>query len=129
MSSGLVNTGWSVWVNGAAIFRPSLPTSCRLSGEMPRRTFYIGTGPNTATLSVAATNGGMEEERRKLIRSLCIEGISWQGRNERKGLAELLANERAIALLLEYLKSTRWEGENWERRNDQAGEELLLGLS
>lgn len=100
MSSGLVNTGWSVWVNEAAIFRPSLPTSCRLSGEMPRRTFYIGTGPNTATLSVAATNGGMEEERRKLIRSLCTEGISWQGRNERKGLAELLANERGSSPLV-----------------------------
>ena len=50
-----------------------------------------------------------------------------------KGLAELLANERAIGSLLEYLKSTEVGGRGggkereleWERRDDQAGEELL----
>ena len=49
------------------------------------------------------------------------------------GLAELLANERAIGPLLEYLKSTEVGGREggkereveWERRDDQAGEELL----
>ena len=65
---------------------------------------------------------------------VCVQkGISWQGRNERKGLAELLVNERAIGPLLEYLKSTEVGGREggkerkleWERRNDQAGEELL----
>ena len=73
------------------------------------------------------------KERRKLIRSLCTDGISWQGRNERKGLAELLANERAIGPLLEYLKSTEVGGREGgkerelerERRDDRAGEELL----
>ena len=73
------------------------------------------------------------KEKRKLIRSLYTDGISWQGRNERKGLAELLANERAIGPLLEYLKSTEVGGREggkereleWERRDDQAGEELL----
>ena len=72
-------------------------------------------------------------ERRKLIRSLCTEGISWQGRAEKKGLAELLADERAIGPLLECLKSTEVGGREggkgreleWGRRNDRAGEELL----
>ena len=72
-------------------------------------------------------------KRRKLIRSLYREGISWQSRAEKKGLAELLANERAIVFLLEYLKKTEVGGREggkereleWERRNDQAGEELL----
>ena len=53
------NTGWSAWVTEAAIFRPALPGACRLSGEMLRHSFYIGTGPTTATLSVAVTKGGM----------------------------------------------------------------------
>lgn len=56
-----------------------------------------------------------------------------QGRTERKGLAELLAYEKAMGPLLEFLKSTevgRREGAKereleWERRNNQAGEELL----
>ena len=73
------------------------------------------------------------KERRKLIRSLHTEGISWQGRAERKGLAELLANEKAVGPLLEFLKSTEVGGREgarekepeWERRNDQTGEELL----
>lgn len=58
------NTGWSAWVNEAAIFRPALPTSSRLSGEMLRHSFYIGTWPNTATLSIAATqrrDGGAKD--------------------------------------------------------------------
>ena len=72
-------------------------------------------------------------ERRKLIRSPYKEGISWRGRTERKGLAELLADEKAIGPLLEFLKSTEVGGREgakereieWERRNDQVGEELL----
>ena len=66
-------------------------------------------------------------------RSLYKEGISWQGRTERKGLAELLANEKAIDPLLEFLESTEVGGREGakereigrERGNDQAGEELL----
>ena len=63
------------------------------------------------------------------------EGISWQGWTERKGLAELLGNEKAMGPLLGLLKSTEVGGRagakekelEWERRNDQAGEELLGG--
>ena len=72
-------------------------------------------------------------ERRNLIRSMHKEGISWEDRTEKKGLADLLANEKAMGPLLEFLKATEVggregarEGElEWERRNDQAGEELL----
>ena len=73
------------------------------------------------------------KERRKLLRTLCKEGISWQGWTERKGIAELLANEKAMGPLLGFLKSTEVSGREgakereleWQRRSDQAGEELL----
>ena len=73
------------------------------------------------------------KERRKFMRTLCKEGISCQGWTERKRLAELLANKKAIGPILGYLKSTevgrrdgaREREKEWERRNDQAGEELL----
>ena len=73
------------------------------------------------------------KERRKLIRNLCKEGTSWQGWTERKGLAELLANEEAVGPLLEFLKSTEVggrEGVNereleWMQRDDRVGEEVL----
>ncbi len=50
------NIGWSAWVIEEAIFWPALPGASRLSGDMIRQMFYIGTGPTTATLSVATTN-------------------------------------------------------------------------
>lgn len=64
--------------------------------------------------------------RRKLIRSLYKEGISWQGRTGRKGLAELLADNEAIGSFLEFLKSTEVGGREaarereleWEQRID-----------
>ena len=67
------------------------------------------------------------------MRNLCKEGISCQGWSERQRLAELLANEKAIGPILGFLKSTEVGGregarereKEWERRNDQAGEELL----
>lgn len=73
------------------------------------------------------------KERRKLMRTLCKEGISCQGWTERKRLAELLANEKAIGPILGFLKSTevgrrdgaREREKERERRNYQAGEELL----
>lgn len=48
-------------------------------------------------------------------------------------LAGLLSNERAMTLLLKYLKATevevregaREKKREWERKNDQAGKELL----
>ncbi len=61
------------------------------------------------------------------------DGIGWQSRPERKWLANLLANEQAVAPLLKYLMTTEVGsrgGETdreteWEQRADQAGEELL----
>ena len=72
------------------------------------------------------------KERRKLIRSLHTEGISWQGRAQRKGLAELLANEQAVGPLLEFLKSTEVGGREGARvgakkRSDRGG--TARGLS
>ena len=59
-----------------------------------------------------------------------VRGGRW---TERKRLAELLANEKAMGPRLGFLKSTEVGGregarereEEWEGRNDQAGEELL----
>ena len=58
-------------------------------------------------------------------------GIQWQRRPEKKWLAELLANERAVGPLLVYLEDTevgRREGAVEKRRerrqrSDQEGEE------
>lgn len=44
------------------------------------------------------------------------KGISWQGQSERKELAELRENERAIGLLLEYTKSIKVGGKEGEER-------------
>ena len=73
------------------------------------------------------------KERRKLTSSLCKEGISWQGWTERKKIAELLANEKAMGLLLGFLISTEVGGREgakereleWMQRDDWIGEELL----
>ncbi len=45
-------------------------------------------------------------QRRVLKKDLHKMGIEWQRRPERKWLAELLANERAVGPLLSYLKNT-----------------------
>ena len=73
------------------------------------------------------------KERRKLVRELEKEGVIWQPQVERKWLAGLLANEKAVAPLLNFLKTTEIGGREgarereveWERRNDRAGEDLL----
>lgn len=73
------------------------------------------------------------KERRKLVRELGKEGIRWQAQAERRWLADLLANETAVAPLLRFLKATDIGGREgarereleWERINDQAGEDLL----
>lgn len=67
------------------------------------------------------------------MRNSCKEEISRQGWTERKRLAELLANEKAVGPILGFLKSTEVGGregagereKEWQRRNDQAGEKLL----
>ena len=46
------------------------------------------------------------KERRKLMRTLCKEVISCQGWTDKKRLAELLANKKAIGPILGFLKST-----------------------
>ena len=71
--------------------------------------------------------------RRKLVKKLDKKGIKWQAHVERRWLADLLANEKAVAPLLRFLKAMdvggreggREREKEWERRNDQAGEELL----
>ena len=76
---------------------------------------------------------GWRRERRKLVRELGKEGVTWQARPERKWLADLLANEKAVTPLLGFLKATdvgaregaRERETEWERINDQAGEDLL----
>lgn len=72
-------------------------------------------------------------QRRILRKELRKIGIRWQRRPEKKWLAELLANERAIGPLLVYLKDTEVgsrEGAvektmEWRRRSDREGEEQL----
>ena len=67
------------------------------------------------------------------MRSLGAKNISWQGRTEKKGLANLVADEKPLGPLLEFLKATEVGGREGarerelecEQRNDQAGEELL----
>ncbi len=45
-------------------------------------------------------------ERRKLVRELEKEGVTWQAQAERRWLAGLLANEKAVTPLLRFLKAT-----------------------
>ena len=73
------------------------------------------------------------KERRKLVRELEKEGVRWRPQAERNWLAGVLANEKAIAPLLRFLRTTEVGGREgarereveWERRNDRAGEDLL----
>jgi len=73
------------------------------------------------------------ENRRKLVRELEKEGVTWQAQAERRRLAGLLANEKAVTPLLGFLEATevgaregaREREAEWERKNDQAGEDLL----
>lgn len=53
---------WSPWMTEDAVFRPLTPDVCRLSGMAMRSYYYFGTGPNTPTLSIASTKGGMSSQ-------------------------------------------------------------------
>ncbi len=72
-------------------------------------------------------------ERRKLVRKSEKEGITWQAQAERSWLASLLANQKAVTPLLRLLEATevgvrggaREREAEWERKHDQAGEDLL----
>ena len=73
------------------------------------------------------------KQRRKLVRELEKEGVKWQPRVERRWLADLLGDEKAVAPLLKFLKTTgiggregaRERGLEWEWKNDQESENLL----
>ena len=73
------------------------------------------------------------KQRRKLVRSLSAKSVSWQGWTEKKGPASLVADERALGPLLEFLKTTEVGGREgagergveWEQKHDRAGEVLL----
>ncbi len=73
------------------------------------------------------------KEQRKLVRELEKEGFTWQPQAERRWLAGLLANEKAVAPLLGFLKTIGVGGREgarereveWERINDRVGENLL----
>ena len=73
------------------------------------------------------------KDQRKLVRRLEKEEVIWQPQVERRWLAGLLANEKAVAPLLGFLKTTEVRGREgarekeveWERNNDRAGEDLL----
>lgn len=73
------------------------------------------------------------KERRKLIRELRKQSISWLARPGKRWLASLLANERAVGPLLKFLRSTEIRSRagsaqrelEWEGRNDEEGENLL----
>lgn len=44
--------------------------------------------------------GKWRKEQRKLLRNLYNERVRWEGLTEKKGLAEFLANERAVEPLV-----------------------------
>ena len=56
------------------------------------------------------------KQRRKLVRSLRAKSVSWQGWTAKKGLASLVADERALGPLLEFLKITEVGGREGARR-------------
>lgn len=75
----------------------------------------------------------LRKKRRKLVKKLEKEGIIWQAQAERRWLAGLLKNKKVVLPLLRILNATevgarkraREKELEWERENDQAGEELL----
>ncbi len=71
--------------------------------------------------------------KRKLVRELEKEGVKWQTQAEKKWLVDLLPNKKAVASLLKFLETTGIGGRKsakereleWERKDDQAGVNLL----
>ena len=74
------------------------------------------------------------KQRNKLVRELGKEGIKWQLQVERRWLAGLLGDEKAVGPLLKFLKARGIGGREgarereleWERKNDHEGEDLLI---
>ena len=83
--------------------------------------------------SIVSADGG--EKRGESFSELCTKKESAGKAGQRKGLALLLANEKAMGPFLDFLKSTEVGGREgarggeleWQRRSDQAGEELHGG--
>lgn len=66
------------------------------------------------------------KQRQKLVRELGKAGIIWQRQVERRWLANLLGDEKAVAPILKFLKTTEIGGREgprereleWGRKND-----------
>ena len=56
------------------------------------------------------------------MRSLSAKNISWQGWAEKKGLTKLVADEKALGPLLEFLKASEVGGKEGAR-----GERVRMG--
>ena len=61
----------------------------------------------------------MEKKKRKLIRKLEKEGVTWWAPNNRKWLAGLLENKRAMTPLFKYLEATKLGARKREREKEQ----------
>ena len=108
--------------------QPASPhVAAEKKGETLQQDDVDGDGKYTAYLILSG------KERRKLVRELEKEGVLWQAQAERRWLAGLLANEKAVAPLLRFLKATDVGGSEgarereleWGQKNDQAGGDLL----
>ena len=91
--------------NGALEFYPNVRFTYHELNEISNRLARRGDREQSA-LHLHTSCRKWRKERRVLKRSLDKIGIQWQGRPEKKWLAELLANERAVGPLLVYLQST-----------------------
>lgn len=75
----------------------------------------------------------IKKTKRNLVRKLEKGGIKWQAQVEKRLLADLLANKKAVVSQLRFLKGidigrreeAREQEKEWEQRNNQAREELL----
>lgn len=76
-----------------------------------------------------------KRELKKLSRELGQLGIGWQPRPEKRGLDSLLANEKAVEPILQFLRNTELGSRDgtrerelkWQRRSDEEGENQLAG--
>lgn len=74
-----------------------------------------------------------KENKKKLDYKLEKEEINWQPQVEKKWLASLLKNEKAVIFLLKFLKTTRIKKKEgakereikWARKYDQKGENIF----
>ena len=75
----------------------------------------------------------VEETKKEVGPRARKRSVIWQPQVERRWLVNLLGDEKAVAPLLKFLKTTGIGGRKgarereleWERKNDQEGEDLL----